>query len=72
MTEDKTPKIKILIVDRGGDWQSPLMRDYHYLPFIYDVYKVKNNLLTFSEKELVSLAPMSSDLFEQIKYLGIA
>jgi hypothetical protein len=70
VAEEKTMKIRVLMVGRAMDWQSPLMRDYHYMPLVYDLYRVKNNLLTL-DKEVISLAPMASELFEEIKYLGI-
>lgn len=37
------PVTTFLILDRSFDPVSPLVRDFHYLPLLYDYYDIKNH-----------------------------
>jgi len=40
---NSAPVITFLILDRSFDPVSPLVRDFHYLPLVYDYYDIKNH-----------------------------
>lgn len=71
-SEGKTPRIRVLLLDREIDLQSPLMRDYSYLPLVYDVFKVHKNVLTIRKDQTLCLRPEFDTTWEATKLLGIA
>ena len=41
----------LLIVDRAFDITSPFLHDYYYECMIYDMFKIKDNIIDFNKKE---------------------
>jgi hypothetical protein len=50
---------------------SPIMRDYDYLPLVFDVFEVRNCVLPLGKDEKHSLRPEFDKVWEDIKFQSI-